>query len=85
MHCKKKQERFKTNNNEKAVSLLKSSGFFETSIDSDGNIRINYALDRTVEITKDLVNNGIGVKEIFIKNTSLEDYYLSVTGGNHNG
>lgn len=75
----------KTDNNDKAVSLLKGSGFSETSIDSDGNIRINYALDRTVEITRDLVTNGIGVKEIFIKNTSLEDYYLSVTGGSHNG
>lgn len=75
----------KTDNNDKAVSLLKGSGFSETSIDSEGNIRINYALDRTVEITRDLVTNGIGVKEIFIKNTSLEDYYLSVTGGSHNG
>lgn len=75
----------KTDNNEKAVSLLKNSGFSETLIDNEGNIRISYALDRTVEITRDLVNNGIGVKEIFIKNTSLEDYYLSVTGGNHNG
>lgn len=75
----------KTDNNDKAVSFLKGSGFSETSIDSDGNIRINYALDRTVEITRDLVTNGIGVKEIFIKNTSLEDYYLSVTGGSHNG
>lgn len=75
----------KTDNNDKAVSFLKGSGFSETSIDSDGNIRINYALDRTVEITRDLVTNDIGVKEIFIKNTSLEDYYLSVTGGSHNG
>ncbi len=75
----------KTDNNDKAVSFLKGSGFSETSIDSEGNIRINYALDRTVEITRDLVTNGIGVKEIFIKNTSLEDYYLSVTGGSHNG
>ena len=75
----------KTDNNDKAVSFLKGSGFSETSIDSEGNIRINYALDRTVEITRDLVTNGIGVKEIFINNTSLEDYYLSVTGGSHNG
>ena len=33
------------------------------------------------EINKKLVSAGIGVKELTICNISLEDYYLSVTGG----
>ena len=57
----------------------------KVSIDHDGYLRVEDAIDSTIAINKALVGAGVGVKEIFIKNISLEDYYLSVTGGNHNG
>ena len=36
-------------------------------------------------MAKAIVQANIPLKEIFINNVSLEDYYLSVTGGEHNG
>lgn len=74
----------KADNNERAVSLIKKMGY-QTSIDSENAIRIENAIHDTIAINKQLVSNGIGVTELYIKNISLEDYYLSVTGGNHNG
>lgn len=73
-----------TDNNEKAADIIRKLGYNEVKIDERGFIRVDDAHDNTIEITKTLVNEGVGVKEIYIKNISLEDYYLSLTGGNHN-
>lgn len=75
----------KTSGNDKAVEALKKEGFNDISIDNDHNIRISGALDETEKIAGTVVGAGIGLKELIITNTSLEDYYLSVTGGKHNG
>lgn len=75
----------KTGNNEKTVELLKKSGFKDVSIDNDHNIRVGEALKDTAKMAKLIVNANIDLNEIIITNTSLEDYYLSVTGGKHNG
>ncbi len=80
----------KTTDNRKAVALINkmdelTNGEVIASIDDDGNVRVVNVLDKTIEINKALMENNIGVKEIFIQRTSLEDYYLSVTGGDHNG
>lgn len=75
----------KTDNNEKAIEIIKSRGFDDVSTDRDGFIRVEKAITKTAEINKALVNSGIGVSEIYIKNLSLEDYYLSITGGGSNG
>ena len=80
----------KSTNNAKAVTLINkmdqlSNGKVIASIDDDGNVRVVDVLDKTIEINKALMENNIGVKEIFIQRTSLEDYYLKVTGGDHNG
>ena len=80
----------KSTNNAKAVTLINKmdqlgNGKVIASIDDDGNVRVVDVLDKTIEINKALMENNIGVKEIFIQRTSLEDYYLSVTGGDHNG
>lgn len=75
----------KTDNNEKAIEIIKSRGFDDVSTDRDGFIRVEKAITETAEINKALVNSGIGVSEIYIKNLSLEDYYLSITGGGSNG
>ena len=80
----------KTTDNHKAVALINkmdelTNGEVIASTDDDGNVRVVNVLDKTIEINKALMENNIGVKEIFIQRTSLEDYYLSVTGGDHNG
>ena len=75
----------RTDNNDRAVALLRQMNCGSVSVDHENCIRVEGAIDNTVAINKALVDAGVGVKEIFIKNISLEDYYLSVTGGNHNG
>ena len=75
----------KTDNNPKALAIIQKEGFPRAYIDNDGNIRVDDAIHQSADLNKALVNSGIAVNEIFIKNISLEDYYLSVTGGNHNG
>lgn len=74
----------KTDNDSVAMGLIKESGH-DASIDSEGYIRVENAIHDTIALNKKLVNSGIGVSELTIKNISLEDYYLSVTGGKHNG
>lgn len=77
--------RINTDNNDKALSILKQMGYDGAMVDNDGVIRVDNAMEDTIAINKKLVNSDIGVRELSIKNTTLEDYYLSVTGGNHNG
>ena len=69
-----------TNDNAKAVEMIKSMGISDVDIKGD-TIRINECLDQTAEINKMLVNGGFEVNEIHKTNISLEDYYLSLTGG----
>ena len=75
----------KTSNNEKTVEILKKAGFKSVSIDSEKNVRVEKDLENTEKMAKAIVGADIGLKELLITNTSLEDYYLSVTGGKHNG
>ena len=80
----------KTTDNKKAAALINQTNEFSqgraiASIDDDGCVRVTDALEKTIEINKALMQNNIGVKELFINRTSLEDYYLKVTGGDHNG
>ena len=74
-----------TANNNNALETLRRSGYPQAVIDEAGKIRIENALQHTAAINRLLVNSSIDVHEIYIKNVSLEDYYLSVTGGYHHG
>lgn len=76
--------KIKTDNNDKALGIIKAQGFSSVKVDSDGFIRVEGANDKTAALNKALVEDGIGVNEIYIKSISLEDYYLSITGGNNN-
>lgn len=75
----------RTGDNNRAVDVLRKGGFENVEIDHDNNIRINERLDDSDVIAKLIVNANIPLKELFVNNISLEDYYLSVTGGEHNG
>ena len=74
----------KTDDNEKAVTALRAIGLNNIEIDNDNSIRVGERLDYSASMAKAVVQAGVGLKEIFIRNISLEDYYLSVTGGDHN-
>ncbi len=69
-----------TDNNEKAVEIIRSMGIGSVEYNSE-NIRIDDAMERAAEINKALVESGLAVDEIHATNISLEDYYLNLTGG----
>lgn len=72
-----------TDDNKRAADVIASMGIQNVRL--AGNvIRIEDCLDRTAEINKTLVSSGLAVSEIHINNISLEDYYLSLTGGKRN-
>jgi ABC-2 type transport system ATP-binding protein len=73
----------RTDDNVKAADIIKSMGIENVEINGNA-IRIEECLDRTAEINKKLVTAGIAVNELHITNISLEDYYLSLTGGKRN-
>ena len=74
-----------TNDNPKAAEVLKAAGYASTEIDEDHSVRVNERLEESGKMNKLLVEKGFEVNEIFVRNVSLEDYYLSKTGGSHNG
>ena len=57
--------------------------FTRKSIDIDRLIRISEALDQTAAILKALITDGVTVNELYITRLSLEDYYLTITGGKY--
>ncbi len=77
--------KIKADDNNKAAAVIEKLGYENVYVDNNGYLHIDTATENTVEINKQLVESGVGVKEIFIKQISLEDYYFSVTGGDHNG
>lgn len=72
-----------TDDNEKALGIIRAMGIQNAYITA-GKIRIDECLDKTAEINQKLVTGGISVTEIHPTNISLEDYYLSMTGGKKN-
>ena len=75
----------RTGNNASAIKVLTKAGITDISEDNDKTIRVNEHLGESDKMAKAIVQANIPLKEIFINNVSLEDYYLSVTGGEHNG
>lgn len=51
----------------------------------DGSLLVGKGMERTKEISKALVDAGVGLEEIYLRTMTLEEYYLGMTGGEHNG
>ena len=68
-----------------AVKALSSIGIKDTAIDEDGILRVRERLEDSDKMAAAIVKANVPLKEIFINSVSLEDYYLSLTGGAHNG
>ncbi len=75
----------RTDDTEATLRLLENMGISDAVQEPDGSLRADRGMDRTVEISRAIVNAGIGLEEIYMRTRTLEDYYLSMTGGEHNG
>lgn len=69
-----------TDNNEKAVEVIRSMGIESAAI-VEGAVRIDDIPENAAQINKALVENGLNVDDFHATNISLEDYYLTLTGG----
>ena len=75
----------RTDNPAETVRVLEGMNLNGATSEPDGSLRIGIGMERTKEISKAIVSAGIGLEEIYLRTMSLEEYYLGMTGGEHNG
>ena len=75
----------RTDNLADTVQLLENMEIHGAVHEPDGSLRIDQGMERSKEISSAIVHAGIGLEEIYLRTKSLEDYYLGMTGGEHNG
>lgn len=68
----------------RAVPILDSMGFTKYRVIDKERINVFERLEDSGKVNMELNKAGILVKEIFITNEELEDYYLNLTGGANN-
>ena len=67
------------------LRILENMGLTGAVSQPDGSLRLSRGMDRTREIARAVVGAGIGLEEIYLRTMTLEEYYLGMTGGEHNG
>lgn len=78
-HCME----FKVSNDRQAVVLLEQKlGIRDFTVPEPGIVRVFEQLTESAAINRSLVLNGVDVAEITMMRETLEDYFLSLTGGN---
>ena len=75
----------RTDDPEAAARALGGLGIGSVTTETDGTLRVSGHLDETADMARALVGAGVALKEMRLQSLSLEDYYLNVTGGVHNG
>jgi len=84
--CAEKIE-INTNNNEKAIEVIKGFGISNVKQSNDGLLNVYGSNDKCAEINTYLVNQGLAVNHLCVSNESLESYYVGLInqkGGNKN-
>lgn len=78
----KKYIKLVAHNDSKAVKVLEACFNIKNySVEKNGTIKI-YDLDLVIpELVRELVNEGIAVEEVRMKEDTLEDYFKRITGG----
>ena len=71
----------RTDNGPAALQALKALGIQKIELEHDGSLRVSEQLENTAAMSRAIVSAGIGLREIFPRSITLEDYYLGVTGG----
>ena len=74
----------RTNHAENTKKVLEQLGI-QAAVQEDGTLEIREHLDQTPAMAKAIVNAGLELREIYQRSLTLEEYYLGVTGGKHNG
>lgn len=74
----------KTNDTAKACTVLEKMDIHEYKVVDSDTIQIFERLQDSGDITMELAKNDVKVLGISLKNESLEDYYLNLTGGASN-
>ena len=74
----------RTNHAENTKKVLEQLGI-QAAVQEDGSVEIREHLDQTPAMAKAIVNAGLELREMYQRSLTLEEYYLGVTGGKHNG
>ena len=74
----------RTDDPAQTLQLLENMGLHGAEREPDGSLRLSSGMERSREIAKAVVGAGIGLEEIYLREMSLEEYYLGMTGGTHN-
>lgn len=72
----------KTDDTTKACAVLEQMGIHEYKVVDSNTIQIFERLQDCSDITVNLAQSGVKILGIMLKNETLENYYLDVTGGN---
>lgn len=83
VNCRERIE-LKTNDPQKACTVLEAMGITEYKVIDAETIQIFERLTESGEITLELAKKNIRTLGISVKNETLEDYYLNLTGGAEN-
>ena len=75
----------RTDNPAETLRVLENMDIHGAEREPDGSLNCTVGMDRAREISKAIVGAGIGLEEIYLREKSLEEYYLGMTGGEHNG
>ncbi|APH16517.1 ABC transporter family protein [Clostridium sporogenes] len=72
----------RVNNDKKAVTILeKSMNIRDYEVIEPNKIRIYEMLDKSNDVAKKMISEGIDVYEVNVMNDTLEDYFVRLTGG----
>ena len=75
----------RTDNFAGTMQLLETMNIHGAVHEPDGGIRITEGMEQKKEVASAIVHAGIGLEEMYLRTMSLEEYYLGMTGGKHNG
>ncbi|EPY2273970.1 ABC transporter ATP-binding protein [Clostridium sporogenes] len=72
----------RVNNDKKAVTILeKSMNIGDYEVIEPNKIRIYEMLDKSNDVAKKMISEGVDVYEVNVMNDTLEDYFVRLTGG----
>ena len=75
----------RTDDTAKTLQMLENMDIRGAVREPDGSLKIGQGMEQAKEISRAIVGAGIGLEEIYTRTMTLEDYYLGMTGGAHNG
>ncbi|ENK1242040.1 ABC transporter ATP-binding protein [Clostridium botulinum] len=72
----------KVSNDKKAITILENSmNIKDYDVTEPNKIRIYEMLDKSNDVAKKIISEGIDVYEVNVMNDTLEDYFVRLTGG----